>query len=82
LVELDGETAHPLALSWRDRLPDNDSMLDGDRTLQYGWREVVATPCAVADQVAAALSGGGWTGLVRHCGPRCRSVTAGEASSA
>lgn len=69
LVELDGESAHPTALAWRDRLRDNDSMLDGDRTPRYGWREVVASPCMVAGQVTAASRRGGWTGAPRRCGP-------------
>lgn len=71
VVELDGALAHPAESAWRDRWRDNETMIDGDRTLRYGWREVAGTPCQVAVQLVAGLHAGGWSGTARPCGPGC-----------
>ncbi len=71
VVELDGRLAHPVETAWRDRWRDNDTVIEGDRTVRYGWHEVAAMPCSVAVQVVAALRVGGWRGTARACGSRC-----------
>jgi hypothetical protein len=70
-VELDGRGAHPIEAAFRDRLRDNQAARLGDTTLRYGWREVVASPCEVAAEVAHVLALGGWTGQPRPCMPSC-----------
>ncbi len=72
VVELDGRVAHPDELAERDSFRDNELLAQEDvRTLRYGWRAVTRNSCAVAEQVAAVLRLGGWTGSVRPCGPSC-----------
>lgn len=72
-VELDGRLAHAGRVDadvWRD----NAVLLErADLTLRYRWHHVVATPCAVAAQIATALRAGGWPRTPTRCGPRCRS---------
>lgn len=70
-VELDGALAHPFATTDADVWRDNAVLLaTGDVTLRYRWRHVVTEPCAVAHQVAAALTARGLPVTVRPCG-RC-----------
>jgi very-short-patch-repair endonuclease len=71
VVELDGRGAHPVKDAFRDRRRDNHAARLGETTLRYGWREVVASPCEVAAEVAHVLTLGGWTGQPRPCGPTC-----------
>ena len=71
IVELDGREAHPKDQAFRDLRRDNDSTVEGDMTLRYGWRDVVGDPCAVAAQVAVVLTLGGWTGRPRACSAAC-----------
>ncbi|MDO5495571.1 MAG: hypothetical protein Q4G64_07660 [bacterium] len=75
VVELDGELAHPGKATPADLLRDNDVVLTaGEITLRYRWPHVAGTPCAVARQVATALTARGWEGEIRACGPRCGAV--------
>ncbi|QCB95509.1 hypothetical protein E5225_17235 [Cellulomonas shaoxiangyii] len=70
-VELDGQLAHPFAATDADVWRDNAVLLaSADITLRYRWRHVVATPCRVAHQVAAALTTRGHPVTLRRC-PRC-----------
>jgi len=71
VVELDGRGAHPPEEAFRDRRRDNRAARLGEVSLRYGWREVVATPCDVAAEVAQVLRSRGWTGKPRRCGPDC-----------
>ncbi|MHA6523556.1 hypothetical protein [Tessaracoccus sp. G1721] len=66
VIELDGARDHT---DWsKDMLRDNKRLLDdGALTLRYGWNAVVGQTCAVAAQVATALSSRGWEGRVRRC---------------
>ncbi len=49
---------------WRD---NEHALRLGAVTLRYGWWAVETSPCAVAAQLAAALSARGWTGTVSRC---------------
>lgn len=71
LVELDGRAAHPLDEAHRDRRRDNTAMAGGRFTLRYGWFEVECSRCAVAGEVGGTLTGLGWDGRPRRCGPTC-----------
>ena len=73
VVELDGRLGHTELGRFRDLSRDNAATLEGLCTLRYGHAEVHARPCAVAEQVAAALAQRGWTGILRRC-ERCRRV--------
>jgi very-short-patch-repair endonuclease len=73
IVELDGRRGHEDALSgMRDQLRDNAARLAGHMTLRFGWLAVAGHACRTADQVAAGLRVGGWTGQPVRCGPDCR----------
>jgi hypothetical protein len=72
LVELDGRLGHDgVGERWRDAERDNAASLVGERTLRFGWRDVAARPCLVAQQVGAVLRLSGWGGRPRPCGPGC-----------
>lgn len=71
VVELDGRGAHPIDEAFRDRRRDNHATRRGERTLRYGWREVVGAPCEVAAEVAHVLVLAGWTGRPSPCHPGC-----------
>jgi hypothetical protein len=71
VVELDGRAAHPVELRWRDVRRDNACAAEGQVTLRYGWPDVTQRPCLVATEVGAVLSGRGWDGRLRRCGPAC-----------
>jgi very-short-patch-repair endonuclease len=75
VIELDGRIAHPDDVQWRDMRRDNASVLDGRRTLRYGWADVAGRPCEVAAQVATVLRAGGWRGMARPCRPSCPVIT-------
>ncbi|MFF5226486.1 type IV toxin-antitoxin system AbiEi family antitoxin domain-containing protein [Dactylosporangium sp. NPDC000521] len=66
VVELDGRAFHPEEHRRRDQRRDNATAADGQRTLRYGWADVVA-PCATAIEVARALKAGGWRGRLQPC---------------
>ena len=71
IVELDGRGAHPEGERWRDIRRDNVSAANGLITLRYSYADVMERPCQVADEVARTLSGRGYTGGARRCGPSC-----------
>ena len=71
VVELDGRAAHPAELRWRDIRRDNAGATEGQVTLRYGWPDVTQRPGLVATEVGAVLSGRGWDGRLRRCGPAC-----------
>jgi hypothetical protein len=71
VVELDGRAAHPGDQREYDDLRDNEVTEREERTLRYGWRSVVVTPCATAAQVGRVFTQQGWTGTPTRCGPSC-----------
>lgn len=71
VVELDGRAAHPEDEREFDDIRDNEVAERLERTLRYGWRSVVTSPCLVARQVGAVLGRNGWPGMLTECGPRC-----------
>lgn len=73
VVELDGRTGHVGEGRLRDLHRDNVTTLRGERSLRYGWRDVVDDGCLVARQVARALILGGWSGSLRRCA-HCAAV--------
>lgn len=66
LVELDGRRSHELKQA-ADRTRDNRHSIAGWRTLRFGWLEVIRDPCAVAADIAAALTANGWGGTTADC---------------
>ncbi len=70
-VELDGNAAHPAEGRWRDTRRDNANLVQGARTLRYGWPDVTEHRCRTAAEIAAVLRSQGWTGTLRRCGPTC-----------
>lgn len=70
VVELDGDPYHRGLARSIDMTRDNLHGLDGITTLRFSWVHVVGDPCAVAEQVAAALSNHGWWGQLAPCS-RC-----------
>jgi hypothetical protein len=71
VVELDGRTAHPAEHAFRDLQRDNAATVQGEAVLRYGWHDVVARPCVVAEQVITVLRADGWPGSPRPCAPGC-----------
>lgn len=78
-VELDGRAAHPAAERELDDVRDNEVMLRRERTLRYGWRSVIGSPCLVARQVGDLLAQGGWPGRPTACRPLCRVLESSDA---
>jgi len=73
-VEVDGNAAHPAEGRWRDTRRDNANLVQGARTLRYGWPDVTEHRCRTAAEVAAVLRSQGWAGTLRRCGPACTAV--------
>lgn len=72
VVELDGLEAHPARLKWQTRMRDNSVVVTSDdQVLQYGWREVVSEPCAIAADIVQVLWRHGWRGRPVACGAGC-----------
>lgn len=72
VIELDGLEAHPERLKWQSRLRDNSVVVTSDdQVLQYGWREVVSEPCAIAADIVQVLWRHGWRGRPVPCGAGC-----------
>lgn len=72
VVELDGVTYHGVAQRQRDRRRDNAHAIElGLVTLRFGWADVAASPCLVAEEIGAALRALGWPGTLTTCA-RCR----------
>jgi hypothetical protein len=71
VVELDGQPAHPADQRFRDLRRDNAAMVQGERVLRYGWRDVAGRPSEAAGQVGTVLQARGWPGKPRRCGATC-----------
>lgn len=68
VVELDGRLGHEQHSDRvRDGRRDRDSAVDGWLTVRVFWSDVTPSPCALAGDVGAVLSGRGWLGRPRHC---------------
>ncbi len=75
VVELDGRLGHDDPQHrFRDMDRDNETTVEGKRTLRYGAADVFGGPCRVARQVGGVLARAGWTGTLRTCGPNCRAL--------
>lgn len=72
VVELDGRLGHEGEGAFRDRTRDNDTTIGGKVTLRFGWADVDAQPCEVAQDVAGVLWSRGWRGTLTRCGVGCR----------
>jgi hypothetical protein len=73
LVELDGRDGHEGEGRFRDMVRDNRHALRWLLTLRYGWHDVLTRPCAIAFEVAQALTMHGWSGIPTRC-PNCLNV--------
>ena len=72
IVELDGRLGHEGAGVFRDRARDNITAASGKVSLRFGWADVDAKACEVAQDVALVLWSRGWRGRLRQCGVGCR----------
>ena len=77
VVELDGRLGHEGEAVFRDRTRDNDTTISGKATLRFGWADIDAHACEVAQDVGLVLWSRGWRGKLRRCGVDCR-VRAGS----
>lgn len=77
-VELDGVAAHPAEGRWSDTRRDNANLVQGARTLRYGWPDATEHRCRTAAEIAVVLRHLGWTGTLRRCGSSCTAVEAAE----
>ena len=71
VVELDGRLHLEPKRRWRDMDRDNRAALRSERSLRYGWTDVVTRPCQVAVQVLAAQRLSGAPDKAHPCGPDC-----------
>lgn len=70
-IELDGRLAHPGGTTDRDVWRDNAVLVEHeDLTLRYRWSHVAGRPCAIARQVALALTRAGHPTIPAPC-DRC-----------
>ncbi|MHA6523997.1 hypothetical protein [Tessaracoccus sp. G1721] len=75
-VELDGIRDHTEC--FKDMARDNARLIaEGTATLRYGWQSVTLEACAVAAQLADALTARGWDGERLAC-PRCPPAKAAD----
>ncbi len=72
VVELDGRLGHEGEGVFRDRSRDNSATVNGKASLRFGWADVDARPCEVAQDVAVLLRSRGWHGSLKRCGAHCR----------
>jgi predicted transcriptional regulator of viral defense system len=72
VVELDGRLGHEGEGVFRDRSRDNSAAVSGKASLRFGWVDVDARPCEVAQDVALLLWSRGWRGQLRRCSAQCR----------
>jgi hypothetical protein len=80
-VRLDGRASHATAgIAFRDRRRDNAAELAGRARLVYGWHDVHASPCAVAEEVRRILVREGWdpTGIRDVTCKRCSEGVVSE----
>lgn len=72
VVELDGRAGHEGEGVFRDRARDNVTTVSGKVSLRFGWADVDAQACEVAQDVATLLWSRGWRGPLKRCGVGCR----------
>ena len=72
VVELDGRLGHEGNGVFRDRTRDNITTVSGKVSLRFGWADVDAQACEVAQDVAVLLWSRGWRGRLTRCGVGCR----------
>jgi len=72
VVELDGRLGHEGDGVFRDRTRDNITTVSGKVSLRFGWADVDAQACEVAQDVAVLLWSRGWRGRLTRCGVGCR----------
>lgn len=72
VVELDGRLGHEGEGVFRDRTRDNVTTVSGKVSLRFGWADVDAQACEVAQDVAILLWSRGWRGKLKRCGVGCR----------
>ena len=72
VVELDGRLGHEAEGVFRDRTRDNSTTVNRKASLRFGWADVNAHPCEVAQDVAVLLRSRGWRGELTRCGVHCR----------
>jgi len=72
VVELDGRLGHEGEGVFRDRIRDNSATVSGKASLRFGWVDVDARPCEVAQDVVLLLWSRGWRGELRRCSAQCR----------
>jgi hypothetical protein len=77
-VELDGVAAHPAENRWQDTHRDNANLIQGPRTLRYGWPDATVHRCRTAVEIAAVLRRHGWQGTLYPCSPTCLAAKAPE----
>jgi very-short-patch-repair endonuclease len=73
-VELDGVAAHPAEGRWRDTRRDNVNLMQGTRTLRYGWLDATEHRCRTAGEIGEFLRRCGWKGTIRRCSPTCQAA--------
>ena len=71
-MELDGRLGHEGEGAFRDRARDNVTTISGKASLRFGWADVDAQACEVAQDVAVLLWFRGWRGNLTRCGVGCR----------
>lgn len=59
----------------KDMRRSNAAEERGDRTLQYGWGDIVGDGCRSAGQQIRVLRANGWLGTGHRCGPHCTALT-------
>jgi Transcriptional regulator, AbiEi antitoxin len=72
VIELDGRVGHEGEGVFRDRTRDNFTTISGKACLRFGWADVDAQACEVAQDVAVLLWSRGWRGRLQRCGEGCR----------
>lgn len=76
VVELDGQSAHPLETRWQDVRRDNANAAHGLATIRLGYADVSVRPCASAAVIGQALRCRGWNGALSRCGSACQLLVA------
>jgi len=77
IVELDGSAAHPGEGRWKDIRRDNAAVASGLITLRYGWADLRARPCEVADEISRALRRSAPVSA-KPCSPGCPVTLVGD----
>ena len=72
VAELDGRLGHEGDGVFRDRARDNSTTVSGKASPRFGWADVDAHPCEVAQDASVLLWSRGWRGELTRCGVHCR----------